>query len=48
MKGIKESEQLMTHNMDRKVSNISRTQNVTVTNATLCDNMGPERAPDNV
>lgn len=47
-RGIKESEQLVTHSMDEKVSIISRTQNVIVTNAALCDNMGPGKAPGNM
>lgn len=48
MRGIKELEQLMAHSMDEKVSIISRTQSVAVTNAGLCDNMGPGKAPGNV
>lgn len=47
VRGIKKSEQLMTHSMDEKVSITSRTQNVTVTNAALCDSMRPGKAPGN-
>lgn len=40
MRGVKESEPLVTHSMDEKMSIISMTQNMTVTNAALCSNMG--------
>jgi len=40
VRGVKESELLVTHSMDEKVSSISMTQNMTVTNAALCGNTG--------
>lgn len=36
---MKESELLVTHSMDEKVSSISVAQNMAVTNAALCGNM---------
>lgn len=47
MREIKESEQLVTHSMDEKASSISRTENRTVTNAALWDNLGTGEAPGN-
>lgn len=39
-RGVKESELLVTHSMDEKVSRVSMIQNMTVTNAALSGNMG--------